>query len=183
MAAFEHFGREGNAAMAALAAHGVANCKQALGEIEAAERVWLAALDAGLAAEPPALPVLLNILLGLVMLVARQGRWLEAEAYTSTTAALAKVLFMPTVQAEAEERCGIAQLRQGKLNASEKSWRAAITTADQAGDADHALSSRRLLCNLLARQDNRDEETAALSAEIDRLEHAARHGQASAVSA
>ena len=33
-------------------------------------RIWLAALVTGPAAEPPALPVLLNVLLGLVMLVA-----------------------------------------------------------------------------------------------------------------
>jgi tetratricopeptide (TPR) repeat protein len=171
--ALDHFGREGNAAVAALAAHGVASCKQALGDLEAAERIWLAALEAGLAAQPPALPVLLNISLGLIMLVARKGRWLEAEAYAVMSQLLAKVLFMPTVQAEAEERCGIAQSRQGKFAAAEQSWRAAIATADAAEDTPRAISVRTWLRNLLKRQEGRDAEVRELANDLTRLQHVA----------
>lgn len=174
-AALEYFGQRGDATTAALAAHGVASCELALGDTEAAERIWLAALEAGLAAQPPALPVILNVSLGLIMLVARQGRWFEVEAYAIIAQLIAKVLFMPSVQAEAEERRGIAQARQGKTAAAERSWRAAIATADGADDTPRSISSRTLLRNLLSRQEGRGDEARALAREIATLEQRSAH--------
>lgn len=177
-AAFAHFGPAGNATMTALAAHGIAGCMEKLGDTAAAERIWVAALDAAIAANPPAFPVLLNILLGLVMLVARQGRWFEVEAYTSATQLIAHVLFMPAVKAEAQERCGIAQMRQSKWEAAESSFRGASVTADTAEEAERSLSARTLLLQLLRRQRGRDAEARELAAEIARLQQAAGHTHA-----
>ncbi|MBV8522275.1 MAG: hypothetical protein JOY71_09135, partial [Acetobacteraceae bacterium] len=168
-AMLDHYGRVGNSAMAALAANGIAGCKEKQGDIAGAERIWLAGLDTALQATPPALPVALNVLLGLVMLTARQGRWAETEAYLTGVADVAHVLFMPSVQAEALERRGIAQLRQGKTPEAERSWRDAIAIADKAGETDHALAARQYLRNLLGRQAGREGEAHRLEAEIAAL--------------
>jgi hypothetical protein len=72
-AALKYYGEAGNAPMAALAANGVAACKQAQGDVAGAERIMHAALETSLQADPPALPAVLNILLDLTMLVARQA--------------------------------------------------------------------------------------------------------------
>lgn len=174
-AALDHYGHAGNAAMAALAAHGIAASKQAQGDLAGAERIWLAAFEAGLQADPPALPVLLNVLLDLVMLVARQRRWVEAEAYLVALADIAHVLFMPSVEAEAQERRGVAQLRQGKLTEAERSWRDAIATADKAGETERAIAARTHLRDLLARRLGREDEAQRLASEIERLRRPGAH--------
>jgi hypothetical protein len=175
--ALQHFGSAGNAPVAALAAHGIAACLQAKGNTPGAERVMHAAMEVALQSEPPALPVVLNVLLELTMLVARQRRWAEAELYLTATHDVAIALFMPSVRAEALVRRGIAQSRIGKVDEAERSWRDAILVADEAEAPDHALAARECLHRVL-RQQGRNDEAQDLAHEIARLRQAAvqHHG-------
>lgn len=171
----QHFGAAGNAPVAALAANGIAACLQAQGDTAGAERVMHAAMEAALQSTPPSLPVVLNVLLELTMLVARQQRWAEAELYLTATHDVANALFMPTVRAEALDRRGIAQSRLGKVVESERSWRDAIAIADEAEAHELALAARSHLRSLLQQQ-GRDEEARELAREIARLEPLAAVG-------
>jgi tetratricopeptide (TPR) repeat protein len=173
--ALQHFGPAGNAPVAALAANGIAACLNAKGDAAGAERVMQAALDTSLQANPPALPVILNVLLDLTMLVARQARWAEAELYLTATHDVANALFMPAVRAEALDRRGIAQVRLGKAAEAERSWRDAIAIADAAEEHDHALATRTHLHGLLQQQ-GRTEEARNLAREIAHLRQAAAPG-------
>jgi hypothetical protein len=172
-AALQHYGEAGNAAMAALAANGIAACKQAEGDVVGAERIMHAALHASLQAEPPALSVMLNILLDLTMLVARQRRWAEAEIYLTATDGLANALFMPGVRAEALDRRGIAQLRLGKVAEAEQSWRDAIQVADEAEEHTHALAARTHLLDMLKRS-GRADDAQVIAREIAQWDHGRR---------
>jgi tetratricopeptide (TPR) repeat protein len=165
--ALRHYGETGNAPLAALAANGIAACKQAQGDIAGAERILHAALETGLQANPPALPVVLNILLDLTMLVARQGRWAEAELFLTATDGVASVLLMPSVRAEALVRRGIAQARLGKAQEAERSWREAAEIADAADEPGHALAARTHLQKLL-RQAGRTAEAHQIARLIER---------------
>jgi hypothetical protein len=166
-AALKHYGEAGNAAMAALAANGLAACKQAQGDPVGAERIMHAALETSLQADPPALPVVLNILLDLTMLVARQGRWAEAELFLTATDGVAAALFMPAVRAEALVRRGIAQKRLNKIAEAERSWRDAIEVADAADEQAHALAARMQLRKLLE-QTERPAEAREIALQIER---------------
>jgi tetratricopeptide (TPR) repeat protein len=166
--ALQHYGETGNAAMAAVAANGIAACRQAQGDVAGAERIILAALEASLQARPPALPVTLNILLDLTMLVARQGRWGEVELYATATRDVALSLVRPGVEAEALSRRGVAQLRLQKIDAAEESWRAAIKVADESQENAQALTARRHLVRLLQRS-GRAEDARPILTEIARL--------------
>lgn len=170
-AALQHFGAAGNAPMAALAANGIAACRQAQGDVAGAEQIMCAALQASLQANPPALPLMLNILLDLTMLVARQQRWAEAELYLTATDGVANALFMPGIRAEAMDRRGSAQLRLGKIADAEQSFRAAIEVADKAEERVHALAARKHLLDLLKRS-GRAEEARGIGREIAQLEAA-----------
>ena len=143
--ALQHFGEAGNAPMAALAANGIAACKQAQGDVAGAERIMHAALQTSLQAEPAGAAVILNILLDLTMLVARQRRWAEAELYLTATDGVASALFMPGMRAEALDSRGVAQLRLGKIAEAEQSLRDAIKIADKAEEHVHALAARKHL--------------------------------------
>jgi hypothetical protein len=167
-AALQHYGEAGNAGMAALAANGIAACKQAEGDVAGAEPIMHAALHASLQAEPPALPVILNILLDLTMLVARQRRWAEAEIYLTATDGLANALFMPGVRAEALDRRGVAQMRLGKVVEAEQSWRDAIQVADEAEEHAHAFAARTHLLDMLKRS-GRDDDAKVIAREIGQL--------------
>jgi hypothetical protein len=170
-AALQHYGEAGNAPMAALAANGIAACKQAEGDVDGAERIMHAALEACLQANPPTLPVVLNILLDLTMLVARQRRWAEAEIYLTATDGVANALFMPAVRAEALDRRGITQMRLGKVVDAEQSWRDAIKVADEAEERAPALAARTHLRDLLKRS-GRPDDARAIEQEIAELEQA-----------
>ncbi len=170
--ALQHFGGAGNAPVAALAANGIAACLQKKGDIAGAERVMHAAMEVALQSEPPALPVVLNVLLELTMLVARQQRWAEAELYLTATHDVASALFMPSVRAEALDRRGIAQTRIGKFAEAEASWREAIAIADEAEAHELALAARNHLLRLLQQQ-GRTREAPALAREITRLQQMA----------
>jgi tetratricopeptide (TPR) repeat protein len=171
-AALLHYGETGNAPMAALAANGIAACKQAQGDVVGAEQVMRAALEASLQANPPALPVMLNILRDLTMLVARQRRWEEAEAYLTATGDVASALFMPSVRAEALNRRGIAQMRLGKVAEAEQSWREAVKVADEAEERDQALAARTHLIGLL-QQSGRAQDARDIGREIAESERGA----------
>lgn len=169
--ALQHYGETGNAAMAAVAANGIAACRQAQGDVAGGARIMLAALEASLQARPPALPVTLNILLDLTMLVARQGRWDEVELYATATRDVALSLVRPGVEAEALSRRGVAQLRLQKIDEAEESWRAAIKVADESQENAHALTARRHLVRLLQRG-GKAEDARPILTEISRLESA-----------
>jgi len=157
----QHFGAAGNAPVAAIAANGIAACLQAKGDTEGAERVLHAAMAAALQSDPPALSVVLNLLLELTMLVARQQRWAETELYLTATHDVAGALFMPSVRAEALDRRGITQSRIGKLDEAETSFRDAIAIAEEAEAHELAQAARTHLRNLLQRQDRAQELQAA----------------------
>jgi tetratricopeptide (TPR) repeat protein len=169
--ALKYYGETGNPAMAAIAANGIAACRQAEGDLAAAERVMHAALETGLQADPPALPVVLNILLDLTMLVARQHRWAEAELYLTATDAVAGALFMPGERAEALDRRGITQMRLGKQAEAEASWRAAIRIADEADAGEHAMAARTHLAWFL-KKTGRGDEAREIAREIAQTERA-----------
>ncbi len=171
----QHFGAAGNAPVAALAANGIAACLQAKGDTAGAERIMHAAMEAALQSTPPALPVVLNVLLELTMLVARQQRWAESELYLTATHDVANALFMPSVRAEALDRRGIVQSRLGKVAESERSWRDAIAIADEAEAHETALAARGHLRNLLQQQ-GRDEEARELARDVGRLQQLATVG-------
>ena len=158
-AVLAHAGPAGNAPLAATAAGGIAACHERRGDVEGAERILLAAVDACLAVKPTPFGVMLNLFQSLVMLVAKQHRWMEAEAHLTAVAWLSDIMVMPQSQVEALDRRGTAQVRQGRTGPAERSWRLAIAEADRAGDHDAAQEVRHRLAALLRRQE-RDAEAA-----------------------
>ena len=178
-AALKYYGEAGNAPMAALAANGVAACKQAQGDVASAERIMHAALETSLQADPPALPVVLNILLDLTMLVARQRRWAEVELYLTATDGVASALFMPGVRAEALDRRGVTQIRLGKKTEAEQSWREAIKIADEADEHAHALAARTHLLGFLQKSERAD-DARDIARQIAQLQQTAQPALANA---
>ena len=158
-AVLAHAGPAGNASLAATAAGGIAACRDRRGDVEGAERILLAAVAACVASTPAPFGVMLNLFQSLVMLVARQQRWMEAEAHLTAVAWLSDVMVMPHSQVEALDRRGMAQLRQGRTAPAERSWRLAIAEADRAGEHDAGQGVRHRLAALLRRQE-RDAEAA-----------------------
>jgi hypothetical protein len=148
-AVLNHAGATGNAVLAAVAATGLAACMEQLGDVAAAERILQAALEPCLQTSPPPFMVMLNIFQPLVMIAARQGRWLEAEAHLTAIAWLAEILIMPDTHIEALDRRGMAQIRQGRIAQAEISWRHAIRLAETSENPEAAAPIRARLNELL----------------------------------
>ena len=163
-AVLDHAGPAGNAILAATAACGLAACREQGGDVDGAELLLLAAVEACLQTQPTPFSVLLNVFQSLVMLVARQKRWLEAEAHLTAVAWLTDILVMPHSRAEALDRRGMAQLNQGRVGPAEASWRLAATAAKEAEEPDMRRVIHGRLADLL-RRSGRPDEAAALLAE------------------
>jgi tetratricopeptide (TPR) repeat protein len=149
-----HAGATGNAVLAAVAATGLAACLEQLGDVAGAERILTAALEPCLQTTPPPFMVMLNIFQPLVMIAARQGRWLEAEAHLTAIAWLAEILIMPDTHIEALDRRGMAQIRQGRIAQAETSWRHAIRLAEKS-ETPHAAEPIRARLDDLLRKNER----------------------------
>lgn len=152
-AVLAHAGATKNPVLAAAAATGLAACMEQVGDVIAAERILQAAIEPCLQSTPPPFSIMLNIYQALVMITARQKRWLETEAHLTAVAWLAEILIMPDTLIEALDRRGMAQIRQGRLAQAETSWRRAIALAEKSETPDAAAPIRARLKELRRQQE------------------------------
>ncbi len=126
----------GNHAMAALSLNGMGEAYERLGQPEQAEAAYHAALVPASEGDPPAIPVLLNIVMNLANMRMSQERWEEAEGYWDSTQQLAATARNAPLRIEALDRRGICQEIQGKYDDAEESWNAACIMSAKIEDAD-----------------------------------------------
>jgi len=124
----------GNLPMAAVALNGMGETYERMGQVEQANTAYQAALVPASDGEPPAIPVLLNIVMNLGNLRMTQGRWDEAEGYWDSAQQLAAAARNAPMRVQALEQRGICEEAQGKLDAAEKSYDAACIMAAKIED-------------------------------------------------
>jgi tetratricopeptide (TPR) repeat protein len=124
----------GNLAMAAVALNGMGETYERMGDIEQANAAYQAALVPASDGDPPAIPVLLNIVMNLGNLRMTQQRWDEAEGYWDSAQQLAAAARNAPLRVQALEQRGICEERQHKLEAAEKSYDAAAIMAAKIED-------------------------------------------------
>ena len=137
----------GNLAMAALALNGIGEVYSRLGHLEHASAAFQAALIPASDGEPPALPVLLNVVMNMANLRMTQERWEEAEGYWDSAQQLAAAARNAPLRIEALEQRGVCEERQGRHEAAEKSWNDGCIMA---GRIEDATLCERLLVRLEA---------------------------------
>jgi tetratricopeptide (TPR) repeat protein len=150
----QYHGSMSSFAMAALALNGMAQVYYRMGDLERANEAYLSALIPASEGDPPAIPVLLNVVLNLADLRMQQQNWVEAEGYWDAAQQLATVARDGHLKVRALGQRGVCQRNQDLTEEAEKSWQAATVIAAQLEDKDLCADQLEHLYRLYRAQRN-----------------------------
>lgn len=120
--AFRFYEGTNNPPFAAIALNGMGEIHQATGDYLSAGALFESALGPATAGEPPAYPVLLNVVLNLANLRLAQEQWEEAEAYYDNADQVATIARNPPAKIQSLECLGYAKYQLGKVDEAIGTW-------------------------------------------------------------
>jgi tetratricopeptide (TPR) repeat protein len=150
----QYHGSMNSFAMAALALNGMGQVYYRMGDLERANEAYLSALIPASEGDPPAIPVLLNVVLNLADLRMQQQNWVEAEGYWDAAQQLATVARDGQLKVRALGQRGLCQRNQDLTEEAEKSWQAASVIAAQLEDKNLCADQLEHLYRLYRAQRN-----------------------------
>lgn len=128
--------------MTALVLNWIGEVHERSGNLKDAQKFYESSLTPAI--ESKSEPVLLNLLLNLAALKAKQERWAEAEIYYDSAEKIATALRIPQAKILCLENRGVCQYRQKNVEGALKSWSDGATLA-------RVLEEKLLLQNILVR--------------------------------
>jgi tetratricopeptide (TPR) repeat protein len=120
-----------NHALSALVLNSIGEISLAQGKQKEAGECWEAAVIPATQGDPPALPILVNVVWNLATLRMSEKKWPEAEGYFNEAQKLATLQRNAPFKVVALEHLGQAQYEQGKIPEALETWNAGLTVAEK----------------------------------------------------